>query len=280
MSEFMCFSAQENRTTIPGKLVSGRYRQPFGYRVKRSKGTKDFYLTMTLHGKGLFHNGHETCECPEGEITLITPGTPHYYGTPENTEWEFFWCHFVPKEDWLPLLQLPEAIKGIRFARFENAKEWQHLAGAFTSLIRYNEESHLFSERLAVNALEEILLLISKNVQETQHPMDPRVENTIKLISQHYKEPFNVPELAAMVNLSPSRFAHLFKIQTGESVMEMLNKIRLRQSKKLLETTSLTIAEIAEEVGFNHPFYFSRQFAAFYGTPPAFFRKHKLPTTN
>lgn len=280
MSEFMCFSAQENCTTIPGKLVSGRYRQPFGYRVKRSKGTKDFYLTMTLHGKGLFHNGSQACECPESEVTLITPGTPHYYGTPEHTIWEFNWCHFVPREDWLPLLQLPEMIKGIRSARFDNEQDWLHLAGAFNSLIQYNEESHLFSERLAVNALEEILLLISKNTFEAQCQMDSRVEETIKLISQHYRMPFNVPELAARVNLSSSRFAHLFKTQTGESVMEMLNKIRLRQSKKLLETTTLSIAEIAEEVGFNHPFYFSRQFAAFYGSPPAVLRKHILLTRN
>lgn len=280
MSEFMCFSAQENRTTIPGKLVSGRYRQPFGYRVKRSKGTKDFYLTMTLHGKGLFHNGSQACECPASEVTLITPGTPHYYGTPEHTIWEFNWCHFVSREDWLPLLQLPEMIKGIRSARFDNEKDWLHLAGAFNSLIQYNEESHLFSERLAVNALEEILLLISKNTLETQFQMDPRVEETIKLISQHYRKPFNVQELADRVNLSASRFAHLFKTQTGESVMEMLNKIRLRQSKKLLETTTLSIAEIAEEVGFNHPFYFSRQFAAFYGSPPAVLRKHILHARN
>lgn len=273
MSEFMCVSAKENRTTIPGQLISGRYRQPFGYRVKRSRGTKDFYLTMTLQGNGLFHNGHATCECPERFITLITPGTPHYYGTPENTVWEFNWCHFVPKEEWLPWLQLPEAVKGIRFSRFDNDKDWHRLDDAFRSLIQEGEGKSWLSERLAFNALEKILLLISQNGLASRDPMDPRVELAVKLISQQFPKPFTVSELAAIVNLSPSRFAHLFKMQTGDSVMEMLNKIRLRQSRRLLETTALTIAEIAEEVGFNHPFYFSRQFAAFYGTPPAVFRK-------
>ncbi|MEC0226208.1 helix-turn-helix domain-containing protein [Paenibacillus alba] len=280
MSDFMCFSALENQTTIPGKLVSGRYRQPFDYRVKRSKGTKDFYLTLTLKGSGLFNNGKETCECLENEVTLVTPGTPHFYGTPENTVWEFYWCHFVPKEEWLPLLQLPEAIKGIRMARLDNEKEWLRLISAFSRLVEYNEETNLFSEKLAVHALEEILLLIAKSVLETQFPMDSRVEKTIQLISEHFSHPYSVAELAAMVNLSASRLAHLFKIQTGESVMEMLNKIRLRQARKLIEMTSLTVAEIAEEVGFNHPFYFSRQFAAFYGTSPAVFRKHILHTSN
>ncbi|OXM85468.1 helix-turn-helix domain-containing protein [Paenibacillus rigui] len=276
MSDWIYGSARENRTTTPGRLLSGRYRRPHGYKVKRSRGTKDFYLTFTLQGKGVFHNGQDSCECPQGDITLITPGTPHYYGTPENTIWEFYWCHFVPKEEWVPLLQLPEAIKGIRWARFSGNKESLRLRRAFRSLLHYNEEANAFAEKLAVNALEEILLLISKNSRtgRTELSMDPRVEQVIELISRQFYRPYRVSDLAALVNLSPSRFTHLFKLQTGESVMDMLNKIRLQQGRKLLETTSKSIAEIAEEVGYNHSFYFSRQFAAFYGKPPALFRKY------
>lgn len=273
MTEFMSFSATENLTTIPGKLISGHYRQSFGYKVKRSNGTKDYYLTLTLKGTGLFNNGKETYECQQDEVTLITPGTPHFYGTPEDTLWEFYWCHFVPKEEWLPLLQLPEAIKGIRLARFHCEKELLQLTTAFNSLIQYNEETDHYSERFAINALEKILLLLSKSALQTEYPLDSRIACTLVLITQHYNQPYTVAELAAVVNLSPSRFAHLFKTQTGESVMDMLNKIRLRQARKLIETTSLTMAEIAEEVGFNHPFYFSRQFSAFYGTSPALCRK-------
>jgi AraC family transcriptional regulator of arabinose operon len=272
-TEFLSFSATENLTTNPGNLISGHYRQSFGYKVKRSNGTKDYYLTLTLKGTGLFNNGKETCECQQNEVTLITPGTPHLYGTPENTLWEFYWCHFVPKEEWLPLLQLPEAIKGVRFARFHSDKESLQVTSAFYELIQFNEVTDCYSEKFAINALEKILLLLSKNVMQTEYPLDSRIARTLAQISQHYKQPYTVAELAATANLSSSRFAHLFKNQTGESVMDMLNKIRLRQARKLIETTSLTIAEIAEEVGFNHPFYFSRQFSAFYGTSPAACRK-------
>lgn len=275
MLELQYASSKENLTTIPGKLISGWYRQSFGYRVKRSKGTKDYYLTMTLHGKGSFFNGKEVCECPEGELMLITPGTPHYYGTPAHTTWEFAWCHFVPKEEWFPYLQLPESIKGIRHARVHNQDDLLHMKEAFASLVRYNKDSSPLSERLAVNALEEVLLLISKTNSTTYQSIDFRIDQIIKLLSDQYFQPFTVAELAAKVNLSPSRFAHLFKTETGESVMEMLSKIRLRQAKLLLETTPLTVAEIADEIGYNHPFYFSRQFTSFFGTSPALYRKRK-----
>ncbi|MCS7463535.1 helix-turn-helix domain-containing protein [Paenibacillus doosanensis] len=276
MASFLHNTANENLTTVPGILISDHYIRPSGYMVKRSKGTQDFYLTYTVSGKGIFHNGVESKECGEGEITIITPGTPHYYGTKEQETWQFYWCHFMPKEEWASLLLLPEGIKGIKWLAVENASITARIASAFANLVQYSNESGPFSERLAVNALEEVLLLTAGSRAAEIRKIDPRVQEALDLLSQHYSRPFTVASLASEVSLSPSRFAHLFKKQTGESVMETLIKIRLRHAKKRLEHTSLSIAEIAAEVGFNNPFYFTRQFTSFFGCPPATFRRKML----
>ncbi len=273
MASFLHNTANENLTTVPGILISDRYKRPHGYKVTRSKGTEDFYLTYTCSGKGIFHNGSESHECAQGEISIITPGTPHYYATSENEIWQFYWCHFIPREEWMPLLQLPEAIKGIKWARIDTELMNMRISSAFSSLIQYNLETGPFAERLATNALEEVLLLIASSRAVKLQNIDPRVQETLDLLSQQYYKPFTIASLASQVNLSPSRFAHLFKKQTGESVMEMLIRIRLQHAKKRLELTPLSIAEIAAEVGFNNPFYFTRQFTSFYGCPPATFRR-------
>ncbi|UUZ96274.1 AraC family ligand binding domain-containing protein [Paenibacillus sp. P25] len=237
MAESYLLAEKENLTTIPGKLISGHYKQSYGYRVKRTHGTKDYYFTLTLSGQGWFYNGEAYCRCSKGDVTVITPGTPHYYATAENSRWEFYWCHFVPREHWSPPLQLPEEIKGIRQVRLGDDGILGRIGAAFASLIEYNAESDAFSERLAVNALEEMLLLLSRSTARAVRPLDPRIEQAVFLLSQQFKEPLTVPRLAAQLNLSPSRFAHLFKEQTGEAVMEMLIKIRLRHAKRLLDTT-------------------------------------------
>lgn len=273
MVSFLHDTAVENSTTIPGILLSDFYTRSHGYMVKRSKGTQDFYLTYTVSGKGLFHNGKEALECSEGDVTIITPGTPHYYATSERHIWRFYWCHFVPREDWAPLLLLPDGVQGIKWLRIDSAAINSRVSSAFAQLLQYNLESGPFSERLASNALEEVLLLIASSHAAEIQNIDPRIQEALDLISNRYHQPFTVASLAAQVNLSPSRFAHLFKLQTGESVMDMLIKVRLRHAKKRLEYTSLSIAEIAAEVGFNNPFYFTRQFASFYGCPPAAFRR-------
>ncbi|MBE1444395.1 helix-turn-helix domain-containing protein [Paenibacillus sp. OAS669] len=273
LASFLHDTANENLTTIPGILIADRYERSYGYKVKRSKGTNDFYLTYTCSGKGIFYNGKESCECAEGEVSIIIPGTPHYYATAENEIWQFFWCHFIPREPWMPLLQLPEPIKGIKRIRIDSELMNVRLSSAFSNLVQYTLETGPLSERLAINALEQVLLLIASSRADKLQHIDPRIQEALDLLSNHYYKPYTVASLASHVNLSPSRFAHLFKNQTGESVMEMLIKIRLQHAKKRLEHTPLSIAEIAAEVGFNNPFYFTRQFTSFYGCPPAAFRK-------
>ncbi len=60
---------------------------------------------------------------------------------------------------------------------------------------------------------------------------------------------------------------------TGLSTTLYVRKLRLRRAKELLAGTDATVAEIAYEVGFNDPKFFSRVYAEEYGVPPSEERK-------
>jgi len=62
------------------------------------------------------------------------------------------------------------------------------------------------------------------------------------------------------------------KALTGLSPTIYVRRIRMRKSKILLRTTTLSISEIAYAVGFNEPAFFSRNFKDFYGKSPVEFR--------
>ena len=64
----------------------------------------------------------------------------------------------------------------------------------------------------------------------------------------------------------------MFHEQTGTSPSRYLNDLRMRQAKKLLMDTSLTVREIAARVGYPDPFHFSRNFRNTVGCSPARFR--------
>ncbi|WP_290451247.1 substrate-binding domain-containing protein [uncultured Muribaculum sp.] len=78
----------------------------------------------------------------------------------------------------------------------------------------------------------------------------------------------NVDSLASMMGLGRSQFYRKIKALTNYSPVELLRNLRLKQAREMLTTTEKTIGEIAYEVGFSSPAYFTRCYReAFDETP-------------
>jgi AraC family transcriptional regulator, arabinose operon regulatory protein len=86
-------------------------------------------------------------------------------------------------------------------------------------------------------------------------------------------EPFSEERLARAAGLSASRLRHLFRAQTGNSPRRFLEEQRLRRARDLLALSRQTIGEIAAELGFANPFYFTLRFKRQTGESPRAFRQ-------
>ncbi len=82
----------------------------------------------------------------------------------------------------------------------------------------------------------------------------------------------NVDELARNMGFGRSSFYRKVNTLTGMTPNNYIRKIRMEESKKMLEDSNLTISEIAYKTGFNSAFYFSKCFKEYYGMPPSQFR--------
>jgi AraC-like DNA-binding protein len=96
--------------------------------------------------------------------------------------------------------------------------------------------------------------------------MDTRIESALSQMEQQLAEPLSIATLAAGVNLSASRFAHLFSREVGTSPARYLHALRARV---LLERSFLTVKEVMALVGCNDPSHFSRDFRRFHGIVPS-----------
>jgi|SRR6185503_505460 len=103
--------------------------------------------------------------------------------------------------------------------------------------------------------------------------MDRRIELIISKIKADTAAPWDTPTLAVLVNLSPSRFRHLFKQETGTSPAQYLKDFRLRKAEKMLRTTFLTIKQILKQVGITSNTHFVRDFRQKYGMTPTAYRR-------
>jgi transcriptional regulator GlxA family with amidase domain len=99
--------------------------------------------------------------------------------------------------------------------------------------------------------------------------IDWRITWAVDHMQRHLAEPLTVPELAARVNLSPSRFRDLFSAQTGVGPVEYLQHLRLRRARLLIERTFLTVNEVMALVGYKEPSQFSRDFRRYHGVSPS-----------
>lgn len=259
----------------PGMLLADHFGASFGYHVRRPHGTRDWLITYTLAGEGCYRLDGQSHLCRAGDIFILEPGAPHDYATGEAAAyWEFYWAHFTPRPHWVHWLHLPALAPGLLAQRISAPALRQRIEQTFVRLLQDSQGIGIWQDELSANALEEILILVAQQHERTKsHPLDPRIEAVLSLLNQRFRERLTVAELAQMVALSPSRLAHLFREQVGSSLMEVALNLRLRQAARLLEFTSLSVGEIAREVGFQSQFYFSRQFKIYYGRNPTDYRR-------
>ena len=111
-----------------------------------------------------------------------------------------------------------------------------------------------------------------KDVSEVKE--DSFIEKTYKIVVEHLgEENFSVNDLARELHLSRSQVHRKIKALTGLSTAIYIRLIRLQKAKELLASDTLTISEIAYEVGFKSPVYFSQIFKETFGESPSATRK-------
>jgi AraC family transcriptional regulator of arabinose operon len=109
--------------------------------------------------------------------------------------------------------------------------------------------------------------------------VDPRITWAVEQMQRRLDEPIGIAELAAQVNLSPSRFRHLFKVQAGTGPQQYLQRLRLRRARLLIERTFLSVKEVMALVGYNDPSHFSRDFRRFHDLSPSELRERVTTPT-
>jgi transcriptional regulator GlxA family with amidase domain len=99
-----------------------------------------------------------------------------------------------------------------------------------------------------------------------------RIEQSVAYMTQHLNQPLQVATLAARVSISPSHFFALFKRRIGLAPMDYFTRLRMERACRLLEATSLSVKEVAAELGYEDPFYFSRVFKSVNQLAPSDYR--------
>ncbi|GAB4458627.1 MAG: helix-turn-helix domain-containing protein [Armatimonadaceae bacterium] len=268
---------------VTAPLVTGHFSEWSGYVNWRPRGTNDYLLMLTLHGSGRIGQVGKSGErlgadfrTQPGDAVLIRPGTPHDYGTAPGADgWELLWAHFLPRSHWHDWLLWSEVAPGIGALRMAVESDAYHYVTEALSEMHQRARGGLVRRtEFAMNALEEALLWCdSVNPEAIRTVYDMRIAQAMAYLRERLGEPVSAGDVADVVGLSVSRFAHLFREQVGETPQQFIERERMARAQELLALTGRSVAAIAEEVGYENPFYFTLRFRKRTGYSPREWRR-------
>ena len=103
--------------------------------------------------------------------------------------------------------------------------------------------------------------------------MEEAVERAVAAMRSRYDERLSVADLAAEAFFSPFHFSRIFRRELGVSPVQYLTAVRLFEAKRLLQATSLNVADIACRVGYVGIGTFTTRFTTLVGVPPGHYRR-------
>lgn len=275
-ADYMRKTAETGRLPFWGFLAGEtRLDDADNHRIYRPDGIDGWVLHCTTEGAGEVGRGSDAWVCRPGDMVLFAEGDVHDYGRLSGEHrWVHVWAHFIPRPSWREWMQWERMPGGAGRVRLGTPQTRRRIIARMEELVDYFRTRVRLREELCMNALEEVLLLCAETHGEGRRgALDERVARACAQMRDHYRSISDVAHLAAGSALSASRFAHLFREQTGVSPMRYLERIRISRAQELLVSSSLPVKSVAAECGYADALYFSHVFHRIVGRSPREFRK-------
>ena len=251
----------------------GYYPNALYHYRKRIHGANQYILIYCVKGNGWAIIADKKYNMSAGDFVLLPANTPHEYGADEQTPWTIYWMHFkgTNSSDFADMMlkRMGDYVASISFQE----KRMQLFEEIYTSLERGYSIDNICYASLS---LQYFLGSCSfDNNYLATHEKTDSISLCVNYLQKHIDKPLSLNDIASAVNLSVSHFASIFKKNTGFSIIEYFNHLKTQKACQYLQFTDLRINEIADRLGIEDPYYFSRMFTKIVGTSPNKYRSRR-----
>ncbi len=253
----------------------------------------DHRLIYVVHGSGFINLDDKELSIGPGHVLYWPSGTTYTFHPEESEPLRLIIVNFDFTQENATLLQpLPSAtpqgyqpLKRLEKLEFSNASVFENFISLtnvpavlpyLQTMAEESETPQIMNTFQQTNLLRVVLTIIYR---VSYSPLDRKTSNSfnkiLDYVYDHYAEPLSNKELAVRFNYHPNYISQLFTQHTGISLHQYLLRIRVRQALHLLQTTELSVSEVATKVGFGSTSYFCQYFKKSTGYSPASFKLNK-----
>ena len=229
--------------------------------VDRPQGFVYHQFIWVIKGSGLFKIGGENFLISEGEGIFSRKDISQHYGS-NGDKLHTAWLTFSLSDATLDSIGVGDYIK-FNVPAFMDRETRQLIDFA-------NGDSTPLTRSAA--GYSYIIELFSAILSEKQTVS----MRTLRLLEQHYSEPLTLQDVSDCLSMDKFTLCRMYKQEKGCTVMEELNKIRIKKAKQFLKYNVASINEIGRMCGFESPSYFCKRFRESVGCTPTEYRNRHL----
>lgn len=257
-----------SRGLVP--LAFGYYEKAYGHGIKRDIHT-DHLILFCIDGQGTVEANGVKYRLSQNQIVFLPKHTSHTYKADNNKPWSIYWAHIdghlfdefmdiigVTVDNLMISLTSPQAVT----AEFVSLIDSRYLG---YQLNRFFVASNILKKILSLISLQKPIVNITAERHFNEHSINAYLEENIETL-------LTLDDMADYFGLSKFYFAKKFQQLMLKSPIKYFLEMKVQYACKLLDSTNMNIKNIANTVGYEDQYYFSRLFKSTMGLSPTQYR--------
>ncbi|ABV64344.1 ABC transporter substrate-binding protein [Bacillus pumilus] len=237
-----------------------------------------YCLLFSLKSSGFLFINDKKGRLTDETLYTIMPNDTFMLDTVPNQKHELYLVRFhiyaMLHDEIIPISQenAKSLLNAWQFVHTDAFDQIHYSLSQMIDLWKKNDSVHSFQCQLLFQSL--ILKLLTLH----QHKVGDTAQALLKTkqyINDHSDEPIRLATLAKMAGISPNHYSEQFKKQFGQSVTDYVTRKRLTRAKQLIAQGHNKLRNIAQEIGYQDPYYFSRLFKKKTGITPSQYMKSR-----
>jgi AraC-like DNA-binding protein len=251
----------------------GHYPKAKFHYVERSGGISQHIIIYCVEGRGWIEIDKKRMEINPSQFIAIPAGTAHKYAANEKDPWTIYWIHFKGEIAAFIVDLLLQKSRNYKPELIYNENRMKLFEDIYSNLEKgYGQDNLRYVNMIFYHFLSSLLYEDKFSLVDNKKE-DDIIARTIAFMQKKIHEIVSLQEFADFARLSVSHFSAIFRERTGYSPIEYFNHLKVQKACQYLLLTHLTVKEIANQLGIDDQYYFSRMFSKLMGHSPIEYRK-------
>lgn len=240
----------------------------------RAKGCNQNILIYCLNGSGWISVDGKKHSVKANQYFIIPANKPHSYGSNSNEPWSIYWVHYAGTLS-AYFSDNINAVKNITPSSIDRIDDRLHL---FEEILKnlemgYSLDNINYANICLKHFLASFCFLTQfRQIRKTME--EDMIEKSINYMKNNVQKKLSLEDLAHESGWSASHYSLEFRKKIGHSPMDYLIQLKIQKACQILDHTALRIKEVAQQIGYDDAYYFSRLFKKTMNLSPKAYRSN------